>query len=101
VLGGTAKRPFSSITDGREVTILAGEAAGDYKPWGYPANWRDPALGLHQTPAGFGGPQGPWTQFVFCNGSVHRIKDDIDLDVLRALGTPNGGEKLPESSPDW
>jgi hypothetical protein len=101
VLGGNAKRTLGSITDGPEHTILAGEAGGHYKPWGYPANWRDPALGLHQTPDGFGGPSGPWTLFVFCDGSIHRIKDDIDPAFLRALSTPNGGEKLPESSPDW
>ena len=35
---------------------MAGEVAGDFKPWGDPTNWRDPALGINRSPEGFGGP---------------------------------------------
>ena len=33
---------FSDITDGTVNTILAGEAAGNFQPWGHPENCRDP-----------------------------------------------------------
>ena len=96
VLGGDVARKMKDITDGLSNTLMAGEAAGNFKPWGYPANWRDPALGINQTPDGFGGP---WkskkgANFSFADGSVRFIKEDIDPVTLKALSTPNGGESV-------
>src|SRR5262249_45237366 len=96
VMGGDTPRSFKDITDGVSNTILAGEVADNLKPWGYPANWRDPALGINKSADGFGGP---WktrrgVQFIFVDGSWHFIKEDIDPATLKALSTPDGGESV-------
>jgi Protein of unknown function (DUF1559) len=94
VLGPRAMA-IKDITDGPSNTILAGEAAGNYRPWGYPANWRDPATGLNRDPGGFGRPVGGFVVFVFADGSTRVIADTVSPDVLRALATPTGGEPVP------
>ena len=94
VLGGTSPWALEKITDGTSNTLLAGEAAGNYKPWGYPANWRDPALGINRSPDGFGGPFPNGANFSFADGSVRFLSDKIDPGVLKALSTPNGGEEI-------
>lgn len=96
VLGGDQPRKPSDLTDGLSETILAGEAAGDFKAWGGPGNWRDPRLGLNKSPDGFGGNRPYTTIFLFGDGSVRAIDEDIDPAVFRALCTPNGGETIPE-----
>jgi hypothetical protein len=98
ILGSDVAWKFKDITDGTSNTLLAGEAAGNFKPWGYPANARDPALGINQTPDGFGAPWGVRGAgeaiFMFADGSVRLIKEDIDPATLKALSTPNGGESV-------
>jgi hypothetical protein len=107
VLAGDKALSKKEITDGLSHTILAGEVADGYKPWGDPTNWRDPALGLRSSPTtfGFGNVRAPggsrveggcW--FLFADGSVRFVKANVDPKVLRALATPSGGEKveLPE-----
>jgi hypothetical protein len=94
---GAAPRSLKDFPDGASNTLLAGEAAGNFKPWGHPLNWRDPARGLNQSPDGFGSQaHRRVVLFVFADGSVRPLKTDIDLATLRALGTPAGGEQLPE-----
>jgi prepilin-type processing-associated H-X9-DG protein len=95
VIGGTMRRTAASITDGTSNTILAGEAAGNYKPWGHPRNWRDPALGINASPDGFGSPWKGGANMAMADGSVRFIHNDIDPGVLRALATPAGGEPVP------
>jgi prepilin-type processing-associated H-X9-DG protein len=94
-LGGSARRKRSDFPDGAANTLLIGEAAGNYKPWGNPTNWRDPAIGINTSPDGFGSP---WTnrgaQFVFADGHTQFISEKTDAKVLRALATPNGGEPI-------
>jgi prepilin-type processing-associated H-X9-DG protein len=85
---------LSEIKDGASVTILAGEAAGDYKPWGSPTNWRDPALGINRTSRGFGSPAPGGAQMLFADGSVKWIRDTTSPRVLEALSTPDGGETV-------
>ena len=73
---------------GATQTIVAGEAAGDYRPWGHPVNWRDPALGLNRSPAGFGWPEGRVVHFLFADGSVRFFTGDTDPAFLKALASP-------------
>ncbi len=56
ILGGDAARTLKDVPDGGASTIMAGEVAGGFKPWGDPTNCRDPALGINRAPNGFGGP---------------------------------------------
>lgn len=94
VIGGDRPRPLASITDGLGATILAGEAAGDYRPWGSPVHWRDPGRGINRGPAGFGGPFPGGANFLFADGSVRFLSDRTPLPVFRALATPDGGERV-------
>lgn len=96
VIGGTAVRTTRDISDGAANTILAGEAGGNYVPWGQPGNWRDPALGINQSPAGFGSPSQYGALFVFADGHVAMLPYKTSPEVLRALATPAGGEVTPE-----
>lgn len=88
---------ISEITDGTINTILLGTASANFKPWGHPANVRDPAIGINRSPEGFGGPPG-WNgaMFLMCDGSVGFLSDKTDLSVMKALATPAGGETIPD-----
>jgi prepilin-type processing-associated H-X9-DG protein len=98
VLGGNVPRTIADIKDGGSATILAGEIAAGFKPWGNPTNWRDPALGINRTPGGFGSPFKGGANFLFVDGTVRFLKDSIDPGVLKALGTPAGGESIHPDS---
>jgi hypothetical protein len=95
LLGGDVPWSIKQITDGTANTILMGEAAGNYKPWGEPTNWRDPALGINRTPDGFGSPLKGAT-FAFADASAHFLSEKTDPQVLKALSTPAGGEPTPD-----
>ena len=86
---------ISEITDGTSNTILLGTAGANFKPWGHPANVRDPAMGINRSPEGFGGPAG-WNgaMFLLCDGSVKLISETTDLSIMKALATPAGGETI-------
>ncbi|HZL89120.1 MAG TPA: DUF1559 domain-containing protein [Pirellulaceae bacterium] len=97
LLGSSRAWKLQEVTDGMSQTVLIGEAAGNYKAWGYPRNVRDLRLGINQSTAGFGGP---WDnnggQFTFADGSVHFIHPNIDPKVLKALATPNANDEVGE-----
>ena len=97
LLGGDVLRSMRSVTDGASSTIMAGEIAGEFQPWGYPMNWRDPALGINRSPEGFGSPYPGGANFLFVDGSVKFIKNSVDPRVFQSLGTPAGYERV---SPD-
>jgi hypothetical protein len=82
------------IADGLTNSLLVGEVARDFKPWGHPANWRDPAEGINQGPHTFGNPKSTDALFLLGDGSVRAISQDIDPQVLKALSTPDGGETI-------
>ena len=71
---------------------LLGEVGAGFKPWGHPANWRDPAKGLNQSPEGFGSPSPGGANFLFADGSVRWTKETIAMSTYRALSTIQGGE---------
>ena len=83
---------FEEITDGMTNTVLLGSAGGDFKPWGHPANLRDPARGINNSPQNFGGPaQWKGVLFGFCDGSVKMMSNETDSGVLDALARPADG----------
>lgn len=94
VIAGTANHGFGAFSDGLSNTILCGEAAGNYKPWGNPINWRDPAVGINASPDGFGSPLRGGCTFVFADGHTAFITNKTDPKILRALSTPDGGEPI-------
>ncbi|MDR3632751.1 MAG: DUF1559 domain-containing protein [Isosphaeraceae bacterium] len=98
VLGGLHPTTIAEVRDGTSMTILAGEVAGGYLPWGRPGNWRDPALGINRDPDGFGGPYTGGANMIFADGSVKFIKNTIAPEVLKALGTPAGHETVSVDS---
>ena len=102
VMGGG--RPLNldkDFPDGSSNTLLLGEAAGNYRCWGHYANWRDPALGINTTPDGFGNPSPRgFACFVMADGSVRTLSNRTSPEVLKALSTPAGGEKLPDNWDD-
>ena len=86
-------RSFDEFTDGTAETLLIGEVNANFRPWGDPANVRDPARGINRSPYGFGGP--PRTKgalFGMADGSVRFVSERVSPEVLRALATPDGGE---------
>lgn len=88
---------LQDISDGMANTLLIGEVNSQFKPWGDPENWRDPAIGLNRWPYGFGGPSDTGgVLFSTADACVHRVSDKISPTVLRALSTPQGGEKVPK-----
>jgi hypothetical protein len=100
VLGGDKRRNVGDLPDGASNTLLAGEATTNPAPWGFPAHWRDPRLGINKRPDGFGGPFQGGALFLFADGSVRFLPETIDPRVLEAMATPDGGEKLdPDDSP--
>ncbi len=91
---------LSSITDGTSNTLMIGTAGDRFKPWGHPANVRNPASGLNRDPSGFGGPK-HWkgAMCLMCDGSVRFVSDQSDSQVFNAMGTPSGGEQIPVDFP--
>jgi prepilin-type processing-associated H-X9-DG protein len=73
VFGGGRAVRLEDLPRGRGNTILAAEVAGDYRPWGYPANWRDPSAELNSGPNSFGGPSGRGAQVLYADGSVRFV----------------------------
>lgn len=89
---------LKDITDGVSETLLIGEVAHRFRPWGHPCNLRDPVPGIGKSPEGFDGqPQVAGAMFLFVDGSVRSLSRQTDPSVTRALATPRGGEKgLPD-----
>lgn len=87
---------MKQISDGTANTILAGEIKSNIKPWGDPLNFRDPGMGINQNRRGFGGPFTGGAHFLFSDGSVRFISEEIEPAVLKGISSPNGGETVGE-----
>lgn len=75
-------------SDGAANTILCGEVVSDFTAWGNPANLRDPADGVNQTPRGFGSTDERGANFLMLDGAVRFLASETDQDVLARLATP-------------
>jgi Protein of unknown function (DUF1559) len=85
---------YKGISDGATNTILIGTVAENLKPWGHPANVRNPGRGINRHPDGFGGPpQWNGAMFSFCDGHTQFVSSKADPRVLQQLATPAGGEQ--------
>jgi prepilin-type processing-associated H-X9-DG protein len=99
VLGPNRALKPSEMTNGTANTILIGEVNSNFRPWGHPVNWRDPAKGINRSPDGFGGPpRSGGVNFVMADGSVRFVSDHVDSKVLRALASPRGGDAIEEGA---
>lgn len=93
MMGPNGNSRFRNVTDGLANTILAYEAGEDFKPWGDPTNFAVPAdrIGPPNRSATTGG-----NQVLMGDGSVRFVSEKIDPAVLKALSTPDGGERIDE-----
>jgi len=82
------------VTDGAANTLVAGEIAFDYPPWGEPENYRSIGEGLNRSRDGFGNADRTGAMFLRADGSVRFLSNKIDPDVLRKLSTRDGGEQV-------
>lgn len=98
VLGGELSLKLSDISDGTAHTMIVSEAAGEFRPWADPRNWRDPKLGINRSPLGFGSPFPGGASFLFADGSVKFLQNRTNQRVFEAICTPNGGEKVSADS---
>ncbi len=80
--------------DGMANTVMAGEVAAGFKPWGDPTNVRDPAAGIRHDATTFGRTGGEGCQFLLMDGSVRFVSDSVDPAVLKAIATPQAGEDV-------
>jgi hypothetical protein len=68
---------IGDVENGLSNAWLAGEAGGDYQPWGYPFNWREVSGPLNKTPGSFGRPGGDGAHFLLGDGAVQFYSDKI------------------------
>ncbi len=87
---------FRDITDGLSNTIMVGEVAAGFRPWGSPDNVRDPAAGIGDSATQFGCHCEGVVQFLLCDGSVRVVTGNIASETLRDLANPNDGNRVPE-----
>lgn len=123
------RRKLSQITDGQSNSLMIGEYVhrncrlgtfledppGNTRPWylsGYqdaiyqfknivyaPNSCYDRNSGINFNDLPMGSFHKGITQFVFVDGSVHVISDDIDLTLYKALATVRGEETLSGQIP--
>lgn len=85
---------------GTSSTILVGEVNARFKPWGHPANIRDPAMGINVSPDGFGGPESRHRALLLmADGSVRSLDQQVDPAVLQALAGPKSSKPLEATRP--
>ena len=80
------------VTDGLTNTLIVGELAATYPPWGDPENWRSIGRGLNKNVDGFGSAAGNGATFLLADGSVRFFNNQTDPKLLLKMSTRDGGE---------
>jgi hypothetical protein len=98
---GATPRKWNEIKDGNSNTILLVENDGLGVHWMEPRDlvFGDMSFGLQQ-PNGISSPYSA-PAVVMADGSVRSFNPDLAPDVLRAMLTANGREKLADNGGDW
>lgn len=91
---GRSRVTRDDVTDGLEQTLIAGEIADDFPPWGQPGLFRQIGNGLNKGRDGFGNADRTGAMFLRADGSVKFFSNRTDVRVLRQLSTRNGREKV-------
>ena len=87
---GPSQVSVRNITDGTSNSIALVEADDDHAViWTRPDDWEfDP----DRPTAGLGGHMPGYIRFLFADGAVHLLHDNVDQETLRKLFTRAGGE---------
>lgn len=85
----------ADVTDGLANTIIVGELAGNYPPWGDPENWRTIGKGLNKDVNGFGNAAGTGAMFLFGDGSIRMLSNKTNPRLLKQLSSRDGADTAP------
>lgn len=81
---------IKDLEPGTANVLLVGDAFGDFVPFGYPYNWRDPLIPINAESQGFGyRPEG--LQVLLADGSVRWINKNMAAEIASSFAGP---EKL-------
>ncbi len=83
----------NEVTDGLSNTLIVGELAGTYPPWGDPENWRKIGRGLNKDGDGFGSQSKQGSMFLLGDGTVKFFPNKTDPKLLEKMSTRDGAEK--------
>lgn len=75
---------FKDLPQGTSQTVLAGEIADDFPPWGKPGNWRDPTLPPNSSAASFGRPSRDGAQMLMADGSIRFVANAVDQKIYQS-----------------
>ena len=92
---------LGDLIAGTENSWLAGEAAGQHQPWGYPFNWRPLGRKLNSGPRSFGRPTGDGAYLLMGDRSVRFVANNVGAEVLAMLrDSPPVAEPEQTASPN-
>ena len=97
LFGDASIQSFDDVTDGLSSTVMAGNAAGQFLPWGHPLGWRGSEFVPNEDDRGFGSGHQGGCHVLMADGAVKFVTDSIDRPLWEVLFTPQGGEKIPDS----
>lgn len=73
----------NEVKDTSNVFVV-GELDGQFVPWACPYNWRE-LEGINSIPPAYGSAIRDGCQFLFVDGSVRLIGNDVSKEILRAM----------------
>ncbi len=96
VLQDNSGMSFRDVTDGLSNTILGGEVRSGIRPWGDPANRRDPAAGIGGGTDQFGSMNTDHggANMLMMDGAVRFVSDTVSPEVMEKLADPDGGDPV-------